>query len=130
MRSARTLFFDQPLTIVCRDTPQMGKIRIRKLDEDAQEPCGEGFVFQITVGEDITDGAGNLRVISVDGEEVQLKKGALVDELITDETGTAVSRELYPGSYEVKEIQAGQYYAVGTDTYSVALEPKEETTLR
>ena len=88
--------FDQPLTIVCRDTPQMGKIRIRKLDEDAKEPCGEGFVFQITVGEDITDGAGNLRVISVDGEEVQLKKGALVDELITDETGTAVSRNCIP----------------------------------
>lgn len=44
-------------------------------------------------------------IITQDGT-VRNQKGEVVDTVTTDATGTAVSRELYLGKYEVREITA------------------------
>ena len=55
-----------------------------------------GAVYEIVAAEDI---------ITQDGT-VRNQKGDVVDTVTTDENGTAVSRELYLGKYEVREITA------------------------
>ena len=55
-----------------------------------------GAVYEIIAAEDI---------ITPDGT-VRNQKGNVVDTVTTDENGTAVSRELYLGKYEVREITA------------------------
>ena len=56
----------------------------------------EGAVYEITAAEDI---------ITTDGT-VRAEKGEVVDTLTTGEDGTAESKELYLGKYEVKEVTA------------------------
>ena len=56
----------------------------------------EGAVYEITAAEDI---------ITTDGT-VRAEKGEVVDTVTTGEDGTAESKELYLGKYEVKEITA------------------------
>ena len=34
---------------------------------------------------------------------IRLKKGEIADTIVTDQNGTAVSKELYPGLYEIQE---------------------------
>ena len=56
----------------------------------------EGAVYEITAAEDI---------VTLDGT-VRAKKGDVVDTVTTDKEGKTVSKELYLGKYEVKEITA------------------------
>ena len=56
----------------------------------------EGAVYEITAAEDIYTLDGTLRA----------SKGEVVDTVTTGADGTAVSKELYLGKYEVKEITA------------------------
>lgn len=56
----------------------------------------EGAVYEITAAEDIITLDGTLRA----------SKGEVVDTVTTGADGTAKSKELYLGSYEVKEIEA------------------------
>lgn len=56
----------------------------------------EGAVYEITAAEDI---------VTLDGT-VRAKKGELVDTVTTGKDGTAKSKELYLGKYEVKEVTA------------------------
>lgn len=56
----------------------------------------EGAVYEITAAEDI---------YTLDGT-LQASKGEVVDTITTGADGTATSKELYLGSYEVKEITA------------------------
>ena len=118
--------FEEPLTLVCRDEPQMGRIEIIKTDRDTKERCQEGFTFEITVAEDILDGSGALRTMEIDGEETELRAGTVVDRVTTDEEGTAQSCELYLGTYEVREVQPGQYYASTEEVFQAVLEPGAE----
>ena len=55
-----------------------------------------GAVFTIAAAEDIVTPDGTTRV----------KKGTLVDTITTDAKGSAKSKQLYLGKYEVKEITA------------------------
>lgn len=111
-----------PLVIVCKDKPQKGRIQIEKLNEADGNPAGEGFVFQIFAGEDIKDRTGALRYeVSADGQKKELTKGTLVDVITTDEAGLAESKELYLGIYEIEEIQAGEFYAKGSEKEVVEL---------
>ena len=59
----------------------------------------EGAVYEITAAEDIYTLDGTLRA----------SKGEVVDTITTGTDGTAKSKELYLGKYEVKEITAAPY---------------------
>ena len=109
----------EPLIVECFDQPQTGKIEVTKVDQDTDENAGEGFAFEIVAAEDILDAAGNPRTgENALGETVELTKGTVVDSIITDKEGRAASKELYLGSYLVREIAAPDFYTVnetGTD---------------
>ena len=63
-----------PVVVEFSDRPAMGKIRIRKTDEDTGEPVA-GASYEIRAKEDILTPAGTVRV----------PKGSLVSAIVTDE---------------------------------------------
>ena len=71
----------------------------------------EGAVYEITAAEDI---------ITTDGT-VRAEKGEVVDTLTTGEDGTAESKELYLGKYEVKEVTAPYGMVLSDEAHAVEL---------
>ena len=133
---------DTGVTVVkvkAQDMPQKGVIKISKtgevfasvgmlgggyVDENGNEiefpitysPIYEtqglpGTVFQIYAAEDIVTGDGTLRAY----------QGELVDEITTDETGYAKSKELYLGKYTVVEKTASNGFYNANEQYDVEL---------
>lgn len=133
---------DTGVTVVkvkAQDMPQKGVIKISKtgevfasvgmlgggyVDENGNEiefpitysPIYEtqglpGTVFQIYAAEDIVTGDGTLRAY----------QGELVDEITTDETGYAKSKELYLGKYTVVEKTASDTFYNPNEQYDVEL---------
>ena len=98
------------IEVVRSNTAQKGTITVGKSGEVFSTVSGtkglyqpifsvaglEGAVYEITVAEDIITLDGTLRA----------SKGEVVDTVTTGTDGTAKSKELYLGKYEVKEIQA------------------------
>ena len=70
-----------------------------------------GAVYEIIAAEDI---------ITQDGT-VRNQKGEVVDTVTTDVTGAAVSRELYLGKYEVREITAPHGMVLNPEPHCVEL---------
>lgn len=133
---------DTGVTVVkvkAQDMPQKGRIEISKtgevftsvgmlgggyVDENGNEvtfpvtyqPLYEvqglpGTVFQIYAAEDIVTGDGTVRAY----------QGELVDEITTDESGKAVSKELYLGKYTVVEKTASDTFYNPNEQYDVEL---------
>lgn len=133
---------DTGVTVVkvkAQDMPQKGVIEIGKtgevfasvgmlgggyVDKDGNEiefpitysPIYEtqglpGTVFQIYAAEDIVTGDGTLRAY----------QGELVDEITTDETGYAKSKELYLGKYTVVEKTASNGFYNSNEQHDVEL---------
>ena len=133
---------DTGVTVVkvsAKDMPQKGVIEISKtgevfssvgmlgggyVDENGNEvtfpvtyqPLYEtqglpGTVFQIYAAEDIVTGDGTLRAY----------QGELVDEITTDETGYAKSKELYLGKYTVVEKTASDTFYNPNEQHDVEL---------
>ena len=71
----------------------------------------EGAVYEITAAEDIYTLDGTLRA----------SKGEVVDTLTTGADGTATSKELYLGKYEVKETKAPYGMVLNEEIHSVEL---------
>ena len=71
----------------------------------------EGAVYELTAAEDIYTLDGTLRA----------SKGEVVDTVTTGADGTAVSKELYLGKYEVKEITAPFGMVLNEETHAVEL---------
>ena len=71
----------------------------------------EGAVYEITVAEDIFTLDGTLRA----------SKGEVVDTVTTGTDGTAKSKELYLGKYEVKEITAPYGMVLNDEIHAVEL---------
>ena len=71
----------------------------------------EGAVYEITAAEDIYTLDGTLRA----------SKGEVVDTVTTGADGTAKSKELYLGKYEVKEITAPYGMVLNEEIHSVEL---------
>ena len=71
----------------------------------------EGAVYEITAAEDIYTLDGTLRA----------SKGEVVDTVTTGADGTAVSKELYLGKYEVKEITAPFGMVLNEEIHTVEL---------
>lgn len=101
------------------DKPEKGKISVLKrgemfssvTEEDGKytpvfsEKGLKGAGFEVTAAEDIYTADGTLRIL----------KGALADTLVTGEDGTAVSKELYPGKYLLREISAPEGFVADTE---------------
>ena len=71
----------------------------------------EGAVYEISAAKDIYTLDGTLRA----------SKGEVVDTVSTGADGTAVSKELYLGKYEVKEITAPFGMVLNEETHAVEL---------
>ena len=71
----------------------------------------EGAVYEITAAEDIYTLDGTLRA----------EKGEVVDTVTTGADGTAKSKELYLGKYEVREIKAPSGMVLNGESHAVEL---------
>lgn len=71
----------------------------------------EGAVYEITAAEDIYTLDGTLRA----------SKGEVVDTVTTGADGTATSKELYLGKYEVKEITAPYGMVLNEEIHAIEL---------
>ena len=81
-----------------------------------EESYLDGAKFEITAKDDIHTPDGTLR----------FAKGEVVDSLST-EGGKATSRELYPGTYVVKEIASPEGYLITSETAEVTVSDSTET---
>lgn len=87
-----------------------GKIRVKKTDAETGNGLS-GAEFEIRAKEDI---------ITPDGT-VKVKAGTVVDTIKTSDKGTAETKELYLGKYEVQETKAPEGYLLNTQKYLVEL---------
>lgn len=109
--------YDTPLIITCADENIRGEIHILKTDADTKKPLS-GIEFAIRAKEDI---------ITLDGT-VRVKKGELLETLVTKEDGTAKSGQLYMGIYLVQEVKAKEGYVTEMNPQEVVLEGKDQNT--
>ena len=113
------------IEVVRSNTAQKGTITVGKSGEVFSTVSGtkglyqpifsvaglEGAVYEITAAEDIYTLDGTLRA----------SKGEVVDTVTTGADGTAKSKELYLGKYEVKEITAPFGFVLNSEVHSVEL---------
>lgn len=107
------------------DRPEKGKISVLKKGEmfsSVTETDGKytpvysekgltGSEFEVSAAEDIYTADGTLRI----------SKGALADTLVTDESGEAESKELYPGKYLLREISAPEGYILNAEPRKITV---------
>ena len=107
------------------DKPEKGKISVLKrgemfssvTEEDGKytpvysEKGLKGAEFEVTAAEDIYTADGTLRI----------SKGALADTLVTEESGEAESKELYPGKYLLREISAPEGYILNAEPCEITV---------
>ena len=107
------------------DKPEKGKISVLKrgemfssveVSEDIYVPVYsekglKDAEFEVTAAEDIYTADGTLRI----------SKGALADTLVTDESGEAESKELYPGKYLLREISAPEGYILNAEPREITV---------
>ena len=91
--------------------PQKIKIRLQKLDQETGKASPQGTA-----------------TLKGAVYEVRNSKDQIVDTLITDENGQAVSKELPLGNYRVKETKASKGYLLDKESYVVEGVPKDPVT--
>ena len=113
------------IEVVRSNTAQKGTITVGKSGEVFSTVSGtkglyqpifsmaglEGAVYEITAAEDIYTLDGTLRA----------SKGEVVDTITTGADGTAKSKELYLGKYEVKEVTAPFGFLLNSEVHAVEL---------
>ncbi|WP_461811343.1 SpaA isopeptide-forming pilin-related protein [Faecalimonas sp.] len=104
------------LTYTLENEMIKGKIRIEKKDKETKKLLN-GAVFEIIAKEEIQ---------AVDGS-VLIEKGQIVDKIET-KYGIAESKELYLGTYLVKEVKAPDGYILPEKSYEVHLKSQGEKT--
>lgn len=91
-----------------------GKIIVEKRDKDTKQMLN-GAVFEIIAKEDVKAADGSVLV----------EAGQTADKIITKD-GIAESKELYLGTYLVKEIKAPEGYIPSEKSYEVHLKSQGE----
>ncbi len=113
------------VTVEKHNIPQKGKITVTKTGEvfssvvqsgDIYQPVYEvqglpGAVYEIIAAEDIYTPDGTLRYA----------KGTVVDTVTTGEDGTATSKALYLGKYEIREITAPYGMVLNGEIHTIEL---------
>lgn len=109
--------WEKPLTVTAKNKAAMGKIQIEKVDAETGEAIS-GVTFDVIAKEDIVTGDGTIRATA----------GDVVDTITTDLAGKAESKELYLGSYTVKEKQAKPGYVLDETGRDVTLTYQDQNT--
>lgn len=113
------------ITVTVYDMAQKGNITVTKTGEAFasvmvsdniyqpvyQEVPLAGAVYDVIAVEDIYTGDGTLRYAA----------GTIVDQITTDENGTATSKEIYLGKYQVVESKAPEGYVLNSTPADVEL---------
>lgn len=102
--------WENPMVIEFFDENQMGKIRLKKVDSDTGEALS-GAEFEVIAADD---------VVTPDGTK-RYSKGDVVDTLVTDADGQAVTKEVYLGDYDVTETKSPPGYVVDTKPHRVTV---------
>lgn len=105
--------YDTPYVVKFDDQPAKGRIEVTKTDSRNPENgviTSDETKFEVYAEADIVTEDGTVRAVA----------GELVDEMETV-NGIATSRELFLGSYYVKEVKAPQDYLINNDRTSVEL---------
>ncbi len=116
------------VTVYFENKAIKGQIEVNKKGEDIviengnftyqQKPL-ENVVFEIYANENI---------LSADGNTLYYEKGQLVDTIITNKDGYAISKELYLGSYYIVEIKTNDNYVLDTKKYEFTLSETDDKT--
>ena len=101
------------------NAPLMRPIQVVKLDEDSKTPCGAGVQFEVRSVK-VVDDKGNVRK--------GFEKGTLIETITTDEKGIAKTKDLYLGTYSIKESSTINGYVLNEKTYTVEVKDEEKTT--
>ena len=106
-----------PFVVEFADKPAMGRIRIRKTDEETGEAI-PGARFEIRAKEDILTPAGTVR----------MTKGSLAGLMETGDDGTAESDSLYLGKYDIREVEQAPGYVLSEEVYEAELKYEGQET--
>ena len=109
--------WNQPLVVKYFDKNAMGKIQIKKIDAETKEKLS-GAVFEVRASEDIV----------TPDQTVRIKKGEVAERLIVGEDGTALSKELYIGKYEIQETKQPDGYVLDPKCYEVEIKYQDQNT--
>lgn len=107
----------EPLVVEYADVPAMGRIELVKTDSETGNPL-KGAEFTVTAAEDIVTGDGTLRAAA----------GEVVDTLVTDQDGRAVTKDLYLGKYTLTETKQPAGYVLPEKSFDVELVYKDQHT--
>ena len=126
----------ETVVVECANTPVMGKITVKKTGPtftgvtETESEFGmvktatysdiplEGAVFEVRAKTDIKTPDGTLK----------LSAGEVADTVTTGSDGSAVSKALYLGEYEVVETTAPEGYLLDTEPHAVTLRYKDQYT--
>ena len=109
--------WNQPLVVKYFDKNAMGKIQIKKIDAETKEKLS-GAVFEVRASENIV----------TPDQTVRIKKGEVAETLIVGEDGTALSKELYIGKYEIQETKQPDGYVLDPKCYEVEIKYQDQNT--
>ncbi|MDO4454768.1 MAG: SpaA isopeptide-forming pilin-related protein [Eubacteriales bacterium] len=110
-----TVDSEKMITVVYENIPQKGKVKIKKKKAGSKTVLSD-VRFVILAKEDIVTGDGSVR----------LKQGEIADTIVTDQNGIAVSKELYPGLYEIQEKKQKPGYSRNTEGKEIRIEKDTE----
>lgn len=105
----------EPYVVKVPISPSKNVIRIQMKDTNTGHTVGNS-IFQVIAAEDISTQDGTVRY----------KEGETADEIICDEKGYGESKELYLGSYILKQKTIPEYYTGMQDEQKVSVEKKSK----
>lgn len=105
--------------ITVKNNPVKRPIQVTKTDSESGNAAGADFTFTITADK-VVDGTGNMYK--------GFEKGTVVDTITTDGRGIATSKDLYCGTYIIKETVRKQNYVLSTKEYPVTVSDEDKTS--
>lgn len=105
--------------ITVKNNPVKRPIQVTKTDSESGNTAGADFTFTITADK-VVDGTGNMYK--------GFEKGTVVDTITTDGRGIATSKDLYCGTYIIKETVRKQNYVLSTKEYPVMVSDEDKTS--
>lgn len=116
------------ITVTYKNTPIKGQLEIQKTGEDLVIKDGEyvyekkklsGVTFEIYAEEDI---------LSADGNHLYYNKGDLVDTIVTNENGYAITKKLPLGKYYLIEVKTQDDYILDGNKHYFTLKQVDDET--
>lgn len=118
------------ITVKMKNESVKGKISIEKTGEVLVSYTNNNFIYEekgIANAKYEVIARENVLDASNDGT-ILYKKGAVVQTLVTDNSGKATSKELPLGEYLVKEVEAPEGFVLNNETKNVSLKYKDQET--